>query len=55
MIASREPKRSFLGGTSASDNDCHRLYAGDLMYFLGVFRREGSVGAQVDAIVNWNH
>ena len=54
MIASRQDRQPFLGGTSPSDNYSRSLRAGNLMYFPGVFQREGSMQQQVDNIIRWN-
>lgn len=54
MVASRNDRRPFLGGTPPSDNYSRGLQSGELMYFPGVFQREGSMQEQVDAILDWN-
>jgi len=54
MVASRQDRRPFLGGTPPSDNYSRGLQAGNLMYFPGVFQREGTMQQQVDNIVAWN-
>ena len=54
MIASRKDRQPFLGGTPPSDNYSRSLQAGNLMFFPGVFQREGTIGQQMDTIIDWN-
>ena len=54
MIASRQDRQPFLGGTPPSDNYSRSLRVGNLMYFPGVFQREGSMQQQLDTIIQWN-